>query len=56
MTGRVADINILTVTWLAVHSPDSLDTLGLVERFRDGTIHCRPVTMKALIRKYRRVH
>jgi hypothetical protein len=56
MSGRVADVNILTIASLAIHSPDSLDTLGLWNASEREGFTRRPVTMKELIRKYRRVH
>ena len=56
MLGRVAGVNVIAMASLAVHSPDSLDTLGLWNAPEREGFTRRPVTMKELTRKYRRVH
>ena len=56
MLGRVAGVNVITMASLAVHSPDSLETLGLWNAPKREGFSRRPVTMKEFIRKYRRVH
>ena len=56
MLGRVAGVNVIAMASLAVHAPDSLDTLGLWNAPEREGFTRRPVTMKELTRKYRRVH
>jgi len=56
MLGRVAGVNVIVMASLAVHSPDSLDTLGLWNAPEREGFSRRPVTMKEFTRKYRRVH
>ena len=56
MLGRVAGVNVITIASLAIHSPDSLDTLGLWNAPEREGFTLRPVTMREFIRKYRRVH
>ena len=56
MLGRVAGVNVITIASLAIHSPDSLDTLGLWNAPEREGFARRPVTMKEFTRKYRRVH
>jgi hypothetical protein len=55
MLGRVAGVNVITIASLALHSPDSPDTLGLWNAPKREGFTRRPVTMKEFIRKYRRV-
>lgn len=55
MLGRVAGVNVIVMASLAVHSPDSLDTLGLWNAPEREGFSRRPVTMKEFTRKYRRV-
>ena len=56
MLGRVAGVNVIVMASLAVHSPDSLDTLGLWNAPEREGFSRRPVAMKEFTRKYRRVH
>jgi hypothetical protein len=55
MLGRVAGVNVITIASLAIHSPDSLDKLGLWNAPERGGFARRPVTMKEFTRKYRRI-
>ena len=55
MLGRVAGVNVITMASLAVYSPDSLDTLGLWNAPKREGFTRRPVSMKELTRKQRRV-
>jgi len=55
MLGRVAGVNVITMASLSLHSPDSLDTLGLWNAPKREGFSRRPVTMKELTRKQRRV-
>jgi hypothetical protein len=56
MLGRVAGVNVIVMASLAVHSPDSLIRLALWNAPKREGFSRRPVTMKELTRKYRRVH
>jgi hypothetical protein len=56
MLGRVAGVNVIAMASLSLHSPDSLDTLGLWNAPKREGFSRRPVTMKELTRKQRRVH
>ena len=56
MLGRVAGVNVIAMASLALHSPDSLDTLGIWNAPKREGFTRRPITMKEFTRKYRRVH
>ena len=56
MLGRVAGVNVITMASLSLHSPDSLDTLGLWNAPKREGFSRRPVTMKEYTRKLRGVH
>jgi hypothetical protein len=56
MLGGVAGVNVIAMASLSLHSPDSLDTLGLWNAPKREGFSRRPVTMKELTRKNRRVH
>ncbi len=56
MLGRVAGVNVIAMASLALNSPESLDTLGLWNAPEREGFSRRPVTMKELTRKKRRVH
>jgi hypothetical protein len=56
MLGRVAGVNVIAMASLSLHSPDSLDMLGLWDAPKREGFSRRPVTMKELTRKNRRVH
>lgn len=56
MLGRVGGVNVIAMASLALHSPDSLDTLGIWNAPKREGFTRRPITMKEFTRKYRRVH
>jgi len=55
MLGRVAGVNVIVMASLALHAPDSLETLGLWNGTERVGFSRRPAKMKELTRKDRRV-
>jgi hypothetical protein len=56
MLGHVASVNVISMAFLALNSPDLLDTMGMWNAPRREGFSQRLIAMREFVRKGQRVH